>query len=154
MVAQTAYTTSIANATPGLLADINNNEIDSFLAEGAIPFGVVVQRGTSDKQVTVGGDALGIGISIRDLSREGAQGSGNVSYADEETVGVLRRGKIFVTIPSGGSAGDPINYVDATGVIDAGVPVAGETAIAGATLEEDVAAGGIGAIRVTTWELV
>ena len=154
MTAQTAYSISIGNATPGLLADINDNEIDSFLAEEIIPFGVVVQRGTSDKQVLLGGDALGIGISVRDLAREGAPSTGAVAYADEEAVGVLRRGKIFVTIPSGGSAGDPINYVDATGVIDAGAPIAGETAIAGATLEEDVVAGAIGAIRVTTWELV
>ena len=151
MSGQTSYEINTANAVAGQVADIGFNEIDSFLAEGIVAFGVVVSRGTNDGQVAVGGDATGIGVSVRDLAREGAANTGEVAYADKETVAVMRFGsgsKIYAVIPSGGSAGDVLNYVDATGVIDAGVAVAGETDITGATLEEDVAAGKVGKIRL------
>jgi len=98
-----------------------------------------------------GGDGTGIGVTVRDLAREGAANTGAVSYADTETMAVMRFGsgsKIYVAIPTGGSAGDVLNYIDATGVIDAGAAVAGETDIVGATLEEDVVAGGVGIIRL------
>jgi len=148
---QTSYDINTANAVAGQVADIGFNEIDSFSAEGAIGFGVVVSRGTNDGQALAGGDATGIGVTVRDLAREGAANSGAVSYADTETAAVMRFGsgsKINVVVPSGGSAGDALNYIDATGVIDTGAAGAGETDITGATLEEDVAAGGVGIIRL------
>ncbi len=151
MSGQTSYEINTANAVAGQVADIGFNEIDSFLAEGELAFGIAVSRGTNGGQVAPGGDATGIGITVRDLAREGAANSGAVSYADKETAAIMRFGsgsKIFVVIPSGGSAGDVLNYVDATGVIDSGVAVAGETDIVGATLEEDVAAGKVGKIRL------
>ena len=153
MSGQTTYDINTANAVPGQVADIGHNEIDSFLAEGAagIGFGLVVSRGTNDGQAIIGGDATGIGVTVRDLAREGAANTGVVAYAEKETMAVMRFGsgsKIFATIPTGGSAGDVLNYNDTTGVIDAGVAVAGETDIAGATLEEDVDAGKVGKIRL------
>lgn len=151
MSGQTSYSINTANAVAGMVADIGINEIDSFLAEGAVGFGLAVSRGTNDGQAAVGGDATGIGVSVRDLAREGAANTGAVAYADKETMAVMRFGsgsKIFVAIPTGGSAGDALNYNDTTGVIDAGAAGAGETDIAGATLEEDVVAGGIAKIRL------
>ena len=153
MSGQTSYDINTANAVAGQVADIGWNEIDSFLCEGAagIGFGLAVSRGTNDGQALIGGDGTGIGITVRDLAREGAANTGAVAYAEKETMAVMRFGsgsKIFVAIPTGGSAGDPLNYNDTTGVIDAGAAVAGETDIAGATLEEDVVAGGIAKIRL------
>lgn len=151
MSGQTSYDINTANAVAGQVADIGWNEIDSFLAEGAVGFGLAVSRGTNDGQAILGGDATGIGVSVRDLAREGAANTGAVAYADKETMAVMRFGsgsKIFVAIPTGGSAGDALNYNDTTGVIDAGAAGAGETDIAGATLEEDVVAGGIAKIRL------
>ena len=148
MSVQTAYSINTANAVAGMVADIGFNEIDSFLAEGAVGFGLVVSRGTNDGQCAVGGDATGIGVSVRDVAREDA---GSIAYADKETCAVMRfgsGGKINVTLATGGSAGDAVHYNDTTGVIDVGAAGAGETDIAGATLEEDVAAGAVGIIRL------
>ncbi len=154
MTVQTAYDINTANAVAGQLADIGFNEIDSKQAEGVVPFGVIVSRGTNDGQAAVGiGSGAGqeLGVSVRDLAREGAANTGAVQYEDKDTLAVMRLGsggQIYVAIPSGGSAGDAIKFTDTTGVIDAGAVGAGETLIAGATLEEDVAAGKIGKIRL------
>lgn len=151
MTVQTSYELNQANAVPGLIGDIGFNEIDSFLAEGAVAFGYVVSRGTADNQAVPGGDGTGIGVAVRDLAREGAATTGAVSYADGDTMAVMRfgsGGKIFAELAAGGNAGDALHYVDATGVIDVGAAGAGQTDIVGATLEKDTVAGGVGLIRL------
>ncbi len=50
MSVQTSYDINQANAVAGQVADIGFNEIDSFLAEGAVAFGYDVSRGTNDDQ--------------------------------------------------------------------------------------------------------
>jgi len=151
MSGQTSYSINTANAVAGLVADIGFNEIDSFIAEVEVAFGIIVSRGTNSGQCDPGigaGAGLVLGVSVRDLAREGALNSGDVSYAAEDVAAVMRSGQINVVIPSGGSAGDVLNFVDATGVIDAGVAIAGETDLTGWTLEADVVAGAVGVIRL------
>jgi len=50
MSGQTSYDINTANAVAGQVADIGWNEIDSFLGEGAVGFGLAVSRGTNDGQ--------------------------------------------------------------------------------------------------------
>jgi len=153
MSGQTTYDINTANAVAGQIADIGFNEIDSFLAEGVagIGFGLVVSRGTNDGQAVLGGDATGIGVTVRDLAREGEVNTGAVSYSEADAMAVMRFGsgsKIYVALASGGNAGDALFYDDVTGVIDVGAAGVGETDIAGATLEADCAAGAIAVIRL------
>jgi len=150
MSVQTTYSIYTGARVHGSLSDLRDNEVESYLAEGAVAFGVAVSRGTADNQVEVGGDGTGIGVAIRDLGREGVLRTGALTgYADTEAVSVLRRGAINLTIPSGGSAGDPLLYDDTTGVIDAGSASTGETQIVGAELLETVSAGAVGACRLS-----
>ena len=69
-------------------------------------------------------------------------------YDDKEAVNIARKGYMFLTVPSGGTVGDTLFAVDATGVLDAGTAGAGETDYPGITLEETVAAGEIALIRI------
>ncbi len=153
MSAQTSYSRKIANATPGLLADLNNAQVISRQAEGgAIPFGAVVSRGTTDTQAVIGG-AVPLGITVRDLAREGAVNTGAVDYSELDAMAIMQDGYIYATIPSGGADGAPIKYNITTGVLDAGAPVAGENSLDGAQLMGTVVAGGIGVIRLNSLDV-
>ena len=150
MSVQTAYS-NIAAAVHGQLYGIGAKDIVSKVVEAAagIGFGIAVSRGTNpDDQIIPGGDATFIGITVRDLAREGAQGTGVVAFADEVIAPVIRKGYIMLECPTGCVPGDVANYVDATGVIDSGVAIAGETDIVGATWESTASAGGIALLRL------
>jgi len=148
MSVQTSYSRLMDPRIHGTLNDLNDNEIQSGAAEVAIPVGIAVANGTAEGQVVLASDADFLGIAIRDLRREGVINTGNLDYLVEENVSVLRSGRINLTCPTGCTVGDPVNFVDATGVIDAGAPVAGETAIGGATWETTTAAGEVGIVRL------
>ena len=148
MSAQTSYSRLQDERIHGSLADLNNNEIQSGAAEVAIAVGVAVSKGTAAGQVKLAANADFLGIAIRDTSREGVINTGSLAYKIGENVSVLRSGKISLTCPSGCAVGDLANYVDATGVIDAGAAGAGETDIGGATWETTTVAGGVGILRL------
>jgi len=149
MAVQTSYSIYTNRAYVGQLADLQNHEIVSKLAEtSAIPFGVVVSRGTEDDQCVIGG-ADYLGIALRDLAREGARdAAATVQYLVTEAVSVLKRGWVFAAAPAGATAADAVKYNTTTGVLGAGAPGAGEAVVPGATWEETLAAGVIGKIRL------
>ena len=148
MSAQTSYTRIQDAAIHGSLSGLNDNEIESGVATETISVGIAVTRGTNAGQVDVAGDADFLGLAIRDLSREGASGTGSLAYADEDNVSVLRSGRIFLTCVSGCTAGDVVNYNDTTGIVDAGAAGGGETLIGGATWETTTAVGEVGTVRL------
>ncbi len=139
---QETYLRNSAIAYVGLVADNNPSERISKIAEGAIDFGLAVQRGTDeDVQVKVGGGTAGagfLGISCRVLNQEGALSDAAIKYNDEDMVAILKSGWIYLNITNTGTAGSALNMNDTTGVIKAGAPGAGETAIPGGTLEKTV----------------
>ena len=132
MSAQTSYTRIQDERIHGSLSGFNDNEIESGNAEVAIAVGIAVTRGTNERQVIIAADADFLGLAIRDLSKEGAANTAVIDYSIEDNVSVLRSGRISLTCVSGCTAGDVVNYNDTTGIVDAGAPVAGETAIGGA----------------------
>lgn len=151
MTAQTSYSINQGKAYPGGLYGLGNDDIISRDAEGEIAFGLVVSRGTdADRQAIPGGiaDVNVLGISIRSLEREGVQGSNLVSYKDTETVGILQEGYIWAVCPTGCVPGDPVNFVNATGVLDSGAAVVGETSLDEAQWDTTAAAGELGVIRL------
>lgn len=151
MSAQTSYTINQAVAYAGLVYALAPSDIISGAVEGAsgIGFGVAVSRGTDpEKQIVAGGDDTFIGVTIRDLGREGVANTGAIKYSETETAGVMRDGYLWVVCPSGCNPGDQANYVDATGVIDSGAAAAGETDIVGATFETVAAAGELAVLRI------
>lgn len=150
MVAQTAYTINQGEALAGLLYALDPKEIASRSVEtvAGVEFGFVVSRGTDkDKQVVLGGSDY-LGITVRELTREGAVNTGVVIYKENETAAVLRSGQIWAICPDGCVPGDVVNYVTATGVLGAGAAGAGELAIPNATWDSVASAGALAILRI------
>ena len=150
MSVQTSYSQNMPVAYAGMLADGRlQNEVESKAVETAagIKPGFVVSRGTSDKQVVLGGVAGGIGITVRSIAKE-TEADGTILYAQKDAVPVARAGTIWVNLTGTGVPGAAIYYVDATGALGIGTAAAGQTQIPNAELETTVSnTGDLGRIR-------
>jgi len=152
MVAQLTYELNQPLAYAGLIYAQAPHDIVSRSVEtvAGIEFGVAVSRGTDkDNQVVLGGTDF-TGITIRDLSQEGVANTGAIKWDETETAGILRDGYIWAVCPSGCNPGDSVNYVNATGVLDAGTAVAGETQLDGAEWDTTASAGELAVIRLNS----
>tara|TARA_R110000744_G_scaffold111795_2_gene209988 strand:- start:871 stop:1359 length:489 start_codon:yes stop_codon:yes gene_type:complete len=152
MSAQTSYAINIRTAIAGMLVDLHNHDIISRSIEtvAGVGFGVVVSRGTDkDNQAVIGGTVGILGVTVRSLDREGAANTGLVKYSEKETAGILRDGYIYAVCPSGCNPGDPVNFVEATGVLDSGAPAGvGETGLDDCFWDSTAAAGELAVLRV------
>lgn len=97
---QTSYKFNHDRGKEGGIADAGQRLVLSYAAEGAIGFGRFATLGTDpDKQVKLPSQATditgkgGIGFAVRQANNEG-----NVTFADEDTVGVLAEGQIYVKV--------------------------------------------------------
>lgn len=156
MSAQTSYTIKQPIAYAGMLADLNPKETISRDIEtvAGVGFGVVVSRGTDkDRQAILGGTTGILGVTIRELSREGAINTGAIKYSEKETAAILREGYIWAVCPSGCVPGDAVNFVEATGVLDSGAPAGtGETGLDDCFWDSTAAAGELAILRVKNVE--
>lgn len=116
------YGFELDRAQAGQKADAGYDHVESFAAEGAVPFGYGVVAGTAANQVQVadddGDDFVGISLfthaqqqGIDQSAAKGEQFSTGAEYRDGDTVNVLRRGRVYVTVTASVSAGDDA-YVD------------------------------------------
>ena len=96
----------------GQIADASNRVIDSFAAEGVIPFGRAVARGTDKEKQVI--PFLGTGfVGVAVFSHTEVTGQ----YEDEATVAVITSGRVLVdTLAVSVVAGETAYCVDATGV--------------------------------------
>ena len=151
MSAQLSYAINQRKAFAGMLADVQNHDIISRSIETAAgaDFGIAVSRGTDkDKQAVIGGVTGFLGLTVRSLERENANND-IVKYSEKETAAIIRVGYVYAVCPSGCNPGDPVNFVEATGVLDSGAPAgAGETGIDDASWETTAAAGELAVIRM------
>lgn len=152
MSAQTSYARNIPKAYAGLIFALGTADKISRDVEGAagIEFGVAVSRGTDkERQVLPGGAAADfLGITYRDLGREGAANTGAIKYSEKETAGIMRKGYIWAVCPAGCNPGNLVKYTDATGILDSGVAGVGETQLDGAIWDTTAAAGELAVIRL------
>lgn len=151
MSVQLSYSKETANALAGLVSDISPYEIESFTNEtGVVPFGLGVRFGSSALEAVLGSGVAGanfIGIATRHTAKENTVvGGEEEQYNEKDTMAVIRKGNVWVTLAAGGGPGDVIHIVDATGVIDVGAPGAGQTGIG--TLQTTTAAGALGLLRL------
>ena len=119
-MSQTSYPESIPVAKPGLIADVGPHKIISRAAEGDILFGLFVTQGTDiDKQaklpaavtdITNVNPQKALGFAQREQTIESKEGSID-GRKDEETVGILKNGNIWVRLAAGATpiAGEPVN---------------------------------------------
>jgi len=118
------YGFSLDAAQAGQLAGMDYDHIESFAAEGAIPFGRGVIFGTdATKQVAVPADATGTfaGIAVFTHSQEqgldetanlGQEYTTGAEYRDTDTVNVLRRGRVYGELTEDGVTAGETAYVD------------------------------------------
>lgn len=108
------YDPNPAAGEAGLLYDLNPRTMESFVAEGALPFGVAVDQGTDpEKQATLldgsstAASILGIAVRTHALQAVRSQSDDN-AYADEEMVNVLSKGRIWVVTEEAVAVGDSV----------------------------------------------
>lgn len=100
---------------------------------------------TSVESVSAGGDAgnfAGILINPKTHPLYGTAGdtlAESLTLPNGTAVELLQMGEIYVSLATtGADIGAPVKYVDATGILDHGAPVAGETAVPNATVVRHV----------------
>ena len=139
---QTVYSTTIEAAKPGLRHGDEGFSV-AKAAQGAVPYGYGVKRGTDPvTQATVGGGTGFLGFAQHTLAKEAAYADSTISIADLEEFQILREGFIWLAPSNTVTAGDGVIVVDATGAIKGGTAGAGETQIIGANFETSTTVGG------------
>lgn len=111
-MSQLTYSQDMALGQAGQIADASTRVIDSFAAEGAIPFGRAVARGTDPAKQVI--PFLGTGfVGVAIFSHTEVTGQ----FEDESTVAVMTSGRVIVdTLAVDVTAGETAYAVNATGV--------------------------------------
>lgn len=154
-MSQTSVTQYGSAAFNGMLADLSDNDIGSFAAEGAVAIGSTVRRGTNgEKQVVqsstaVGQGALVFGIALHDHARE-STAQGVAGYAATEAVSVMRKGRVWVQTNDAVVAGAVANLHLATGTFTDAPVGAGVEAITplAVRFETSTAAAGLAIVEI------
>lgn len=151
MTVQTSYVKNIRQAINGQVAwDFGTADITSHEAEATIPFGAVVIKGTETNSVKVGNTTdIQKGFAVRSLINENSVEQGSTSYAQFESVAVLREGYIFLTNNSAATtlAEDEDVYISAAGLLVAQAD-AGSVKLVGSSIEQGAAVGALALVRV------
>lgn len=148
---QTTFSETMRPALAGMIADTTPQTILSRVVESAtgLAFGVVATKGTGDLQVKPAPGGAYQGITVADLTvQHTAPPAGNPDfYPDKDVCNILVIGAIWVTVGAAVTAGEPVYYVPATGVIT-NVSTS-NTAIPGARFESSAASGALAKVRLT-----
>lgn len=149
-VVQNSYSENIRPAVAGMVANQRNWDADTLNVETAagIPFGVAVGRGAAvDGAIlgAAGGDGFR-GISIRDVTLDPRDKD---AYQKEANIGVLTNGDIWVTTGGPVTAGQPVTFDKATGVLSNIAPSATQFVAMGATWMTNAPAGGLAIVRLS-----
>ena len=139
-IVQSTYSENIAIASPGMPADADYSAATKICETAAgIAFGVAVQRGTSDNEALVGAAAATefVGVTIRDITQSADK------YSQHENMGVMQRGRIWVTVGGDVSAGENVTFDASTGVLSSATASGSQFAITGAVWETSASSGGL-----------
>ncbi len=104
-MSQTSYAEQV-RALIGMKANLVQDKVVSYAAEGAIKFGRYVSLGTDkEKQVKLPATATDItaisakrGVALQDHARENLQDGLDPQYADKATVSVMTEGMAYVEV--------------------------------------------------------
>lgn len=108
------FTSTVAQA--GQKADMMNDVVGSYAAEGVVPFGVGLIRGTADNQAKVADSAAGdfVGVALFTHTVEQAL-AGVAEYADTDTVSALEFGRVYMETVGAFTAGASAYVIVAAG---------------------------------------
>lgn len=114
----TGYDFTSAVAQAGQMVDTRTRVVETFAAEGTIPFGRIVVEGTDPerqvKLISDAGDNIA-GVALFDHTRENALLTNLAEYADGDAVGVVRRGQVWVEAAAAVTTCGVAAYAVATG---------------------------------------
>lgn len=125
-VVQTAYGTRIRFGRAGMMADMTDSQISTWLVETAagIPCGRAVSKGTGDRGIVIGGGAGFVGVTIEDITLntvplsplfpDGGTYPPVDVYPQYFNAGVCSRGRAWVNAGSTVAAGAGV-FADANG---------------------------------------
>lgn len=147
-------------AQAGQKVDAAADFIESFAAEGNVPFGYGVVAGTADNQVAVAAadtDSF-VGVSVFthavpqgiDLTAaEGEQYTTGAEYRDGDAVNVARKGRVYVEVTANVTAGEAA-YVDVTTTDEEGkfTNVSTDNLATGGVFRTDASTGDLAVIEV------
>lgn len=114
-VVQSAYGENMAAGVAGMVADESNWDGDTLNCETAagIGFGLAVGQGTASKGGVLGGALAEFrGVSIRDVTLDNDTAD---EYAENQNMGVLYRGDIWVSPSVAVAVTDVVHYDATTG---------------------------------------
>jgi hypothetical protein len=113
---QTTYVEGIRRALAGTIYGTDYETITGLVETAAgIGFGLPVGQGVADKGVVLAGASNKfIGVTVRDVTLIHATADLD-KYVENENVGILRRGMIWVTASIAVAAGDAVHYDTTTG---------------------------------------
>ena len=141
MATQTVYNETMDAARVGMIADTTAKTLLSRDVEtAAVGFGVPVVQGTADNGARAAdtGDTAILGISVRERSTI------NDEFAVGESMRVMTKGAIWVTVKVEVDAGDSVTVVLAT----AEFSNTGGVGITGATYETSAGIGELAKVRI------
>lgn len=145
---QTAYTETIAKGYPGMVANgETSNRISRTIEDAAgIGFGVAAFRGTGDHgcTATVGTAATFLGFTIATSGLGLVAGGTADTYPQYESVGIMPRGAIYVTVVGAVTDGADLTIGKGAGLADGiGVTAADATHIASGWVADETVTSGI-----------
>lgn len=116
-VVQSTYAERMAAGLPGMIADMNNSEVETRNCESVagIAFGVAVGQGAADKGAIAlpATAAAFVGVSVRDVTVDHNTPD---KYAENDNMGVMTKGTIWVTVDGNVAAGQNVTFSTATGL--------------------------------------
>lgn len=126
-MSQTSYNINQPEAFAGMKGEAVFDQVESFAVEPAagIRFGLAVKPGTDpNKQV----DIVDAGATIRGITVhqhvEKALDTGDALYKQEQTAGIMRKGKIWMRVSGTAPAVDAVVYAMVDTAADAGFAAA------------------------------
>ena len=123
MPVQTTFPEQMRQGIPGMvnrMVDFNTVTRSCATAAG-IPAGRAVSQGTNDIDAVIGGTLIGfVGISLLDptiIVPVGSPALPDGGYPQYQNIGVLTKGEMFATATVATTAGDPVHFGAADGVL-------------------------------------
>ncbi len=139
-ITQSTYSRYAPIAQNGTVASMSSWDADTYVAEGTIPFGLVVSKGAEDNTCAKAG-TLFVGVSVRDVTLTHSTAD---QYQVGDNVAVLTRGDIWVVAKEAVVARTAVKYDTSTGELGK----AAGTAISGAVWMTTADVGGLAICRL------
>lgn len=93
-MAQTSYDFYSGVGYEGQISDLSNKTVDSYIAEGNIPFGRGLVQGATDREAKLavsGGTFLGVAVRSHDYANDQAE-----DIVEGQSVNVLTAGRVYM----------------------------------------------------------